>query len=169
MCYGFAYKYASTLRNPRHRATYLMFIGPQSKRYLVHIVLVALDLANFISMFALRRAPFSYYFAILPFLFIIRNDRVLLFGHDFVSAVVNAKHILFSYYCFILIFAVLAISLFRGTVNSDDFADSFESFETALVTGFVFISTTENYEIVCDVFESEYYGTAHKYGGARCD
>merc|ERR1712003_563099 len=73
----------------------------------------------------------------------------------------GGKNVLFSYFCFILIFAILTISLFRDTVNYADIADSFQSIDQAFVTGFVFISTSENYAIMYDIFDSEYYGDAH--------
>ena len=49
---------------------------------------------------------------------------------------------------------MLALSWFRDTVTSDSFADSFSDFGSALVTGFVFISTTENYDIVYNIIDS---------------
>ena len=52
---------------------------------------------------------------------------------------------------------MLALSWFRDTVTSDSFADSFSDFGSALVTGFVFISTTENYDIVYNIIDSGLY------------
>ena len=80
---------------------------------------------------------------------------------DFFAAVFYARAILISYIAFILIFAMLAMALFRDTVNADEYADTFSSFRNAFVTGFAFISTTENYAIVYDVFDSEYYTDSH--------
>ena len=79
----------------------------------------------------------------LPFLAVVRNAHVLDFARDFFSALYFAKDILFSYLFFILIFAMIAISLFRDVVNEDSFADSFQSIVSAFTTGFVFISTTD--------------------------
>ena len=49
---------------------------------------------------------------------------------------------------------MLAIAIFKDTVNSEEYADSFRDIVNAFVTGFVFVSTTENYAIVYDVFAS---------------
>ena len=109
-----------------------------------------------------RVGPFSYYFPILPFLVIVRNHHVLQFMMDLMGALLYSKDILLSYLCFILIFAMLALSLFKNSVtNGDLFTDSFTTFTNALITGFIFISTTENYDIVYDVIDSEYYAESN--------
>eukprot|EP01083_Nonionella_stella_P165658 551634_1 len=167
--YGFNHKFTLCVKASgtkftgarKLRAFYLTFRGPHCKRYIVHMLMVYLDFVNFILQIAFRVAPFSYYLPILPVLIIVRNHHVLLFGADFISAIIYAKDVLFSYFCFILIFAVLSMSLFSDRVNYLSFADSFESINNAFITGFVFISTSENYAIMYDIFESEYYSDSH--------
>lgn len=77
------------------------------------------------------------------------------------AAVFYARAVLISYIAFMLTFAMLAMAIFKNTVNVDAHADSFSNIGYAFVTGFVFISTTENYAIVYDVFDSDFYVDAH--------
>lgn len=84
--YGYSHKYTRRVRRSKkynsdfHRALFLTFLGPQCKRYWMHVVLVLISTADFICMAVIRIAPFSYYVPVLPFLIIVRNDHVQLFG-----------------------------------------------------------------------------------------
>ncbi len=84
--YGFTHSYTRRIKHSQkynnNRALYLVFMGPQCRRYIFHIILVCIDLFNFILQISPKRiAPFSYYIPILPILIIIRNHHVLMFEY----------------------------------------------------------------------------------------
>eukprot|EP01083_Nonionella_stella_P070848 189819_1 len=136
---------------------YLVVFGPRCRIFLIHALLCSAILLNFVTRITFRIGYLSYYFPVLPFLLLIRNETVLKFSTDFIFAVLYCADVLFSYLCFILIFAVLSMSLFGSVVNYDRFNESFESISTALITAFVYISTSENYTFMYDVFDAAYY------------
>eukprot|EP01084_Bolivina_argentea_P104427 186985_1 len=100
--YGFNHIYTRRIKESnnkgRFRSLYLVFMGPQCRRYIFHIILVFILFINFLFQITIRYAPFSYYIPILPLLIIIRNHHVLMFGNDFLSAIIYAKDVLFSYF-----------------------------------------------------------------------
>eukprot|EP01083_Nonionella_stella_P015704 43936_1 len=165
--YGSNHKYTKRLHKYTNgtqimnRALYLTFMGPQGRRYVCQLLFVCCDFINFLLMIVVGIAPFSYYVPILPCLIMIRNQRVLFFGYDLFCAIFRARGVLFSYFCFILLFTIFTMTLFRDLVHEDSFVDSFESTRSAFITAFVFITTQENYSIMYDVFHSAYYATSH--------
>eukprot|EP01083_Nonionella_stella_P239003 837014_1 len=161
--FGIEHKYCAHFKSGRKTNTWhLVFFGPKSTRFLCHLFVFFLILLNFVLQLFAREAPFAYYFPILPLLIIIKNAHVISFLSEFFFAINFARDVLFSYLCFILIFAVFGISLFGETVNYAQTADSFRSIRQAFITSFVYISTSENYDdIVYATIASDYYTKEH--------
>ncbi len=140
----------------------LIFFGPNSMRYLCHFIVYVLIVINFLFQVFLRKSPFAYYLPIMPILIIIKNEYILSFLSEFFFAINFARDVLFSYLCFIMVFAIFGVSLFGKTVNQNASADSFRSIKEAFITSFVYISTSENYDdIVYATIASEYYQNAN--------
>ena len=136
----------------------LIFVGPESTKYLCHTFVFLLILINFILQITVRISPFAYYVPVIPLLMIIKNEHILSFLSEFFFAINFARDVLFSYLCFIMIFAVLGVSLFGEHVNEDLSSDSFRSIQNAFITSFVYISTSENYDdIVYATMDTDYY------------
>eukprot|EP01083_Nonionella_stella_P014074 39554_1 len=136
----------------RHRAIYLVFCGPKCSKYLAHIVLLMLILFNLILTIYARIGIFSYYIPILPFLFILRSKHIKQFGRDFAHALAHSGDVIFSYFCFVAIFSVFAMSLLSEIDDTE-----FDSISHAVVAAFVYISTAENYSLIYNMFDSAYY------------
>ena len=144
------------------RALYLVFNGPKSRQYIIHCLLLFIIFINLLLTISIFKIGiFSYWIPILPFLFILRSKNIKRFGRDFGYALYNSLDVIFSYFCFIAIFSVFAMSLFDSIGNNDNNnsynVDRFDSISHAIVTAFVYISTAENYSFIYNIFNADYY------------
>eukprot|EP01083_Nonionella_stella_P100346 282904_1 len=69
---------------------------------------------------------------------------------ELLTAIRYASDVLISYFVFIIILAICAMSLFASTdiTRKELTVDSFDSITQSVITAFVYISTSENYEAV---------------------
>ncbi len=124
-----------------------------------HFIVFILIVFNFLLQIFVKKSPFGFYIPILPILIIIKNKHILSFLNEFFFAINFARDVLFSYCCFIIVFSIFGVSLFGKTVNNNQSsADSFKTIKEAVITSFVYISTSENYDdIVYATMDSKYY------------
>merc|ERR1712129_220203 len=141
-------KRASNAKN--EDLAYLIMWGPHCARYILRIVIWGAILFDFITRIYFNFGFFSYRVCALPFLFLVENRHVWRFFWEFCAALRYTSDVILSYVVFFIIFAICAMSLFGSTEleSTDITVDSFDSITRSLITAFVYISTSENYDAV---------------------